>query len=60
MLSRPVPGYPAFLKYPVSLQKTGDIGMASAACLYQSIVGCGIFCLANLAMKKYSPDDAII
>ncbi len=43
-----------------ALLKTGDIGMASAACLYQSIVGCGIFCLANLAMKKYSPDDAII
>ena len=42
-----------------ALLKTGDIGMASAACLYQSVVGCIIFCLANLGVKTISPDDSL-
>lgn len=42
-----------------ALLKSGNIGMASAACLYQSVVGCVVFCLANLAVKSFSPDDAL-
>jgi len=42
-----------------ALLKTGDIGMASAACLYQSVVGCIVFCLANWGVKIASPEDSL-
>ena len=42
-----------------ALLESGNISMASAACLYQSVVGCLVFCCANLAVKAFSPDDAL-
>ena len=42
-----------------ALLKTGDISMAAAACLYQSVVGFFVFTAANFIIKKFSPDDAL-
>lgn len=42
------------------LLERGDIGMSSAAGLYQSIVGFAIIMIANAIVRKVSPDDAII
>lgn len=42
-----------------ALRVTGDLGMASAASFYQSVVGCTLVVLANLVIKKVSPEDAI-
>ena len=37
----------------------GDIGMSSAACVYQSIVGFILILLANWITKKYSNENAL-
>jgi putative aldouronate transport system permease protein len=42
-----------------SLRVTGDIGMASAAGLYQSVVGCILVFLSNKIVKKYSEENAL-
>lgn len=42
------------------LLELGDIGMSSAAGLYQSVVGFAIIMIANAIVRKVSPDDAII
>ena len=41
------------------LMEIGNIGMSSAAGFYQSIVGFILVLLANFAVKKVSPDDAM-
>lgn len=41
------------------LMKSGDIGMSTAACAYQSLVGFIIVLIANLIIRKISPDDAL-
>ena len=41
------------------LMKLNDIGMASAAGLYQSVVGFILVLLSNLAVKKADPDNAL-
>lgn len=41
------------------LLKLGDVGMSSAANLYQSVVGFILVILSNALVKKYSKDDAL-
>ena len=41
------------------LMQLGDIGMSSAAGLYQSVVGFILVFTANLVVKKFSADDAL-
>lgn len=41
------------------LMKLNDIGMASAAGLYQSVVGFILVLMSNLAVKKADPDNAL-
>ena len=41
------------------LMLLGDIGMSSAAGLYQSVVGFSLVVLANLAVRKLSPENAM-
>lgn len=41
------------------LLKLGDVGMSSAANLYQSVVGFILVILSNAIVKKYSKDDAL-
>ena len=41
------------------LLELGDISMSSAAGLYQAVVGFAIIVVANLLVRKVSPDDAI-
>lgn len=41
------------------LMQLGDIGMSSAAGLYQSVVGFIVVLLANFAVRKVSPDNAM-
>ncbi len=42
-----------------SLMRMGDIGMSSAAALYQSVVGFITIVAANYAVRKIDPDSAI-
>ena len=42
-----------------SLSKMGDLGMATAASLYQSVLGCFVIVSANLIIKKINPDNAM-
>lgn len=42
-----------------ALMQLNDIGMASAAGFYQSVVGFVVVLLANLLVKKFNPDDAL-
>ena len=42
-----------------ALRVNGDVGMASAAGLYQSVVGFLLVLLTNALLKKYDPDNAI-
>ena len=39
--------------------KLNDIGMASAAGLYQSVVGFILVLLSNLAVRRIDPDNAL-
>ncbi len=41
------------------LLQLGDIGMSSAAGLYQSIVGFALVLLANLTVRKYNKENAL-
>ena len=41
------------------LMQTNNIGMSSAAGVYQSIVGCLLVLTANFAVRKVSKDDAL-
>ena len=41
------------------LMKLGDIGMSSAAGFYQSIVGFILVLSTNLALRKFSPENAL-
>lgn len=41
------------------LMKLNDIGMASAAGLYQSVVGFILVLLSNLAVRRIDPDNAL-
>lgn len=41
------------------LMKLNDIGMASAAGVYQSVVGFVLVLLSNLAVRKIDPDNAL-
>lgn len=41
------------------LMKLNDIGMASAAGLYQSVVGFVLVLLSNLAVRRLDPDNAL-
>jgi putative aldouronate transport system permease protein len=42
-----------------ALRVTGDIGMSSAAGIYQSVVGFFIVLLSNLLVKRINPDNAL-
>ncbi|MBY5034251.1 sugar ABC transporter permease [Streptococcus gallolyticus] len=42
-----------------SLTATGDIGMASAASLYQSVVGTCILLITNAIVRRMDPDGAL-
>ena len=42
-----------------ALLQLGDIGMSSAAGVYQSIVGCVLVVAANKIVKRYSEESAI-
>ncbi len=42
-----------------TLMNMGDIGMSSAAGLYQSVVGFTVVVLANLVVKKIDPDKSL-
>jgi len=42
-----------------SLLKSGDIGMASAAGFYQSVVGFGLILFANYVVKKINPENSL-
>lgn len=41
------------------LTATGDIGMSSAAGLYQSVVGACLLLLANMVVRRLEPDSAL-
>ncbi|MGT2933129.1 ABC transporter permease [Streptococcus catagoni] len=41
------------------LTSTGDIGMASAASLYQSVVGTCILLISNAVVRRMDPDSAL-
>ena len=42
-----------------ALNKLGDVGMSSAACLYQSVVGFVLVLTANLIVRKVSKENAL-
>ena len=42
-----------------ALKETGNVGMAAAAGLYQSIVGFILVVSANLAVRRIDPDSAL-
>ena len=42
-----------------ALKETGNVGMASAASLYQSIVGFVLVVGTNLVVRKMDPDSAL-
>ena len=42
-----------------ALKQIGDIGMSSAACVFQSVVGFILVLLSNLLVKKINPDYAL-
>jgi putative aldouronate transport system permease protein len=42
-----------------ALISRGDIGMSSAACFYQSIVGFAMVLLSNFVVSKIDPDSAL-
>ena len=42
-----------------ALLQLGDIGMSSAAGIYQSIVGCILVIIANVVVRKYSEESAL-
>jgi len=42
-----------------ALIKSGDIAMASAAGVYQSVVGFGLILLANYVVKKINPENSL-
>lgn len=42
-----------------ALRQIGDIGMSSAACTFQSVVGFILVLLSNLLVKKINPDYAL-
>lgn len=42
-----------------ALTATGDIGMASAASLYQSVVGTSILLVTNAIIRRMDPDAAL-
>ncbi|MDO4307123.1 MAG: ABC transporter permease subunit [Eubacteriales bacterium] len=42
------------------LMQLNDIGMSSAASAYQSIIGCILVVIANLVVKKFNPDNALV
>ena len=42
-----------------ALTQLGDVGMASAAGVYQSVVGFLLVLVANLLMQRVSPEDAL-
>lgn len=42
-----------------ALINLGDVGMSSAACLYQSVVGFMLVLCANLLVRKIDPDSAL-
>jgi len=42
-----------------ALLQLGDIGMSSAACVYQSIVGCVMVISANMIVRKLNEDSAL-
>lgn len=42
-----------------ALKETGNVGMAAAAGLYQSVVGFVLVVSANLAVRKMEPDSAL-
>jgi putative aldouronate transport system permease protein len=42
-----------------ALRQTGDIGMAAAAGLYQSVVGFAIVVSANALIRKLNPENAL-
>ncbi|MEI8093787.1 MAG: ABC transporter permease subunit [Spirochaetales bacterium] len=42
-----------------TLMNMGDIGMSSAAGLYQSVVGCVVVILANVVVKRIDPDKSL-
>ena len=41
------------------LTSTGDLGMSSAASLYQSVVGAILLLMANFVVRKVEPDSAL-
>ena len=42
-----------------ALKETGNVGMAAAASLYQSIVGFVLVVAANLVVRRIEPDSAL-
>lgn len=42
-----------------ALTQLGDVGMASAAGVYQSVVGFVLVLITNIIVRKLSPDDAL-
>lgn len=42
------------------LMQLNDIGMSSAASAYQSIIGCILVVIANLVVRKFNPDNALV
>lgn len=42
-----------------ALKETGNVGMAAAASLYQSVVGFVLVVAANLAVRRIEPDSAL-
>ena len=42
-----------------ALKETGNVGMASAASLYQSVVGFVLVVGTNLVVRKMDPDSAL-
>ena len=42
-----------------ALIQLGDVGMASAAGVYQSIVGFVLILITNLIVRKISPENAL-
>lgn len=42
------------------LMQLNDIGMSSAASAYQSIIGCILVVIANLVVRRFNPDNALV
>ena len=42
-----------------ALKETGNVGMAAAASLYQSVVGFLLVVGANLVVRRIEPDSAL-